>query len=107
MTNKQLSTTALSLGLAMALSVPMAGHAQIDPRSLGTRRLAAGGPTGQYLEHLSHDGYAYFDRFGLRYFREDYPGTQCWNNFPSPECYVEGEDHVRDVYFPDTRLAWI
>ena len=70
--------------------------AQIDPRSIGPVLLGAGGPTGPY-----------FDRFGLRYYREAYPGTECslWGD--DVACTELGDYHIDDVYFPDPEKLWL
>ena len=61
--------------------------------------VAASGPTGPY-----------FDRFGLRYYREAYPGTECDYLFGrelGPACAVMGDYTIDQVYFPDPNKDWI
>lgn len=72
---------------------PKVQKAQIDPRSVGPVSEAASGSTGPY-----------FERFGLRYYRDAYPETTCYDNFT---CFVQGDDHADDIYFPSTELEWI
>ena len=74
-------------------------YCQIDPRSIGPVLLGASGPTGQY-----------FDRFGLRYYREAYPGTECSYMFGyelGPACAAMGDYTIDQVYFPDPNKVWI
>jgi hypothetical protein len=76
-------------------------EAQFNPRSIDPVLLAASGLTGPY-----------FDRFGLRYYREAYPETTCstidWSDGSlGALCIVGGDYHADDVYFPDPNMRWI
>jgi hypothetical protein len=85
------------LGLvAVHLSCP----AQIDPRCIGSVVQAASGPTG-----LSYSDY--FDRYGLRYYREAYPGLACGMLDGVNMCDITSDFHASDVYFPDPSNKWI
>ena len=75
--------------------------AQFERRSVGSVSEGESGTTGLYL-----------DRFGLRYYREPYPGTDCFGS-PLPEimeldpiCVVGGDFHADDIYFPSPKLRW-
>lgn len=80
-------------------ATPLPTTAPFDPRSWTPIRLAASGTIGLFSD--------YYDRFGLRYYREAYPGAECFELTWSVACLIDGEYNVRGIYFPDTHLAWI
>lgn len=76
---------------------PTAGQsnpeAPFDPRSWTPIRLAARGSIGFFSD--------YYDRYGLRYYREAYDG-ECYDLDEFRACW--GSD---DPYFPNPHMAWI